>query len=59
MQWYWCLKHERAEEGAGCAADQRLGPYETKEAAESYADRVEARNERWEAEDRRWEGDEG
>jgi hypothetical protein len=32
-----------------------MGPYETKEAAEHWKDRVEARNEQWEREDREWE----
>ena len=57
--WYWCPHHGRAEQGAaaGCAPDQRLGPYESQEAAEHWRDRVEARNEKWDAEDRAWEGD--
>lgn len=53
-QWYWCLRHERAESEDGCAASQRLGPYATREEAENYADRVKARNQRWDAEDKRW-----
>lgn len=56
--WYWCMRHNRAEEaGAACAADDRLGPYESKDAAEHWKDRVEARNEKWDEEDRAWTGD--
>lgn len=25
--WWWCLKHSRVEEDAGCALTDRLGPY--------------------------------
>jgi len=57
-RWYWCLRHTRAEDaGSACAADDRLGPYESKEAAEHWRERVEARNEQWDAEDRNWSGD--
>jgi hypothetical protein len=56
--WYWCLRHDRAEEAAGaCAADDRLGPYESKDAAEHWRERVAARNEQWDEEDRAWSGD--
>ncbi|HEX2700021.1 MAG TPA: hypothetical protein VHM89_07425 [Acidimicrobiales bacterium] len=56
--WYWCLRHGRAEAAASaCAADDRLGPYESQEAAEHWKDRVEARNEQWDEEDRAWSGD--
>ena len=57
--WYWCLKHGRAE-GAedGCPPEDRMGPYESREAAEHWKDRVDARNEEWEREDREWSGEE-
>ena len=55
-QWYWCLKHQRAEAGEGCAASQRLGPYDTQAEAENYAERVKNRNQRWDADDKRWKG---
>lgn len=57
--WYWCLRHDRAEEaGAACAADDRLGPYDSKDAAEHWRDKVQARNEKWDQEDRAWSGEE-
>ncbi len=57
--WYWCLTHRRAEEeDGGCRPDERMGPYDSREAAEHWKDRVEARNEAWEQEDREWSGEE-
>ncbi|MBA2317490.1 MAG: hypothetical protein H0V93_06890 [Euzebyales bacterium] len=55
--WYWCLAHERPEQGTGCRADNRLGPYESREAAVNWKARHEARAERWKAEDRAWDRD--
>lgn len=54
---YWCLAHERVEEGARCRAAERLGPYSSAEAARSWNERVAERQEAWDAEDERWEGD--
>ncbi|MGR6997520.1 hypothetical protein ACU686_04420 [Yinghuangia aomiensis] len=31
--WYFCLKHHTAEQGAGCRALDRLGPYPDRAAA--------------------------
>lgn len=57
--WYWCVRHNRAEDGANaCRADDRLGPYESKEAAENWRTLVEARNDQWDEEDRAWSGEE-
>jgi hypothetical protein len=57
--WYWCLKHGRAEGAdSDCPPEDRMGPYESKEAAEHWKERVESRNEKWEREDREWEGEE-
>ena len=56
--WYWCLKHTRAEPAATvCPPDDRMGPYESREAAEHWKERLDARNDVWDAEDREW-GDE-
>ncbi len=54
---YWCLTHERVEQGAVCRATNRLGPYETAAAARAWRDRVEGRDEDWAAEDERWHGE--
>ncbi|MPZ72196.1 MAG: hypothetical protein GEU74_03040 [Nitriliruptorales bacterium] len=55
-KWYWCLRHNRAESVDRCGADLLMGPYESREAAERYAETAKAREDAWEAEDERWEG---
>lgn len=58
-RYYWCLSHARVEEGQNCRAADRLGPYDSPEAARDYRDRVERRNEDWKAEDERWDDGDG
>ena len=54
-QWYWCLDHQRAEPHATmCRAAERLGPFDSEEAARSWKSKSEARNEEWDAEDEEW-----
>lgn len=48
-QWFYCIKHGTTEQGAGCRATDRLGPYPTREAA---AHALESAAERTRAEDR-------
>ena len=56
--WYWCFKHARPEpEGEQCAAEDRLGPYPTREEAVNWRDKADARNERWKQQDREWAGE--
>ncbi len=55
-QWYWCIKDQRAEQGLGCRAQDRLGPYATQEEAINWRESVKRRNKRWDAEDERWSG---
>lgn len=58
MAFYYCLEHGRVEEGADvCRADNRLGPYPTRQAAENWRDGVERRNEVWDEQDEAWEDD--
>lgn len=58
-QWYWCLHHGRAEPASSpCPPAERMGPYESRAAAEHWRERVEARNEQWDEEDRKWSNDE-
>lgn len=58
MQWYFCLDHDRAEpEGEACKADNRLGPYASREEAEAWRERVESRNDDWDEQDEKWEGE--
>ena len=54
--YYWCLEHQRVEQGTVCKAVNRLGPYGSEEEARSWSERVEGRNDAWEAEDERWHG---
>ncbi len=57
-QWYWCLHHQRPErEGEQCQADDRLGPYRSREEAVRWKEKAEARDERWKAQDREWDGE--
>ncbi len=56
-QWYWCLRHKRAEPAAtACKADLRMGPYASEAEAARYAETAQAREDSWEAEDERWKG---
>lgn len=56
--WYWCLRHQRVESGTGnCPPEDRMGPYESEDAARNWKDRVDSRNEKWEKDDKDWEGD--
>ncbi len=48
--WWYCLNHASAEEGVGCAATDRLGPYSSQADAERA---VELARERTAAEDER------
>jgi hypothetical protein len=58
-QWYWNLKQGRAvpasERGP---ADDLMGPYDSKDEAERWRERLDERNEQWEQADREWAGEE-
>lgn len=54
-EYYWCLTHHRVESREGCKAADRLGPFDSAEAATNWRATYEARNEKWEAEDRKWD----
>lgn len=43
MTYWWCLTHSTVEQGEGCPNKERLGPYETREQAESTLARTRAR----------------
>jgi len=57
--WYWCLKDSRAESGetGTCPPEDRMGPYDSREAAEHWKEKVESRNDKWDKEDREWTGE--
>ncbi len=52
--WWYCLKHNRVEEGPSCANAERLGPYHSRTEAEHALERVRERNEEWQRDDERW-----
>lgn len=54
-RWYHCVEHDRVEPEVGCPVKNRLGPYESREAAEEALERVKVRNAAWKSEDQRWE----
>lgn len=57
--WYWCMRHQTAEQGQGCRALDRLGPYATAEDARNWRQSVERRNRSWDDADDRWERGKG
>ena len=50
MQWWFCLIHKAVEENEGCANASRLGPYETREFAETAIERISKRQEELDSE---------
>ena len=54
QEWWWCLRHGRVEQDPDVRADERLGPYESAEAAAAWRERNEARDKRWDDDDQRW-----
>ncbi|WP_017622400.1 hypothetical protein [Nocardiopsis chromatogenes] len=57
QRWWYCLKHDRVEKGAGCPNKFRLGPYADEASAAGALHTVAERNEAWEASDDPWEQD--
>ncbi|MDI2128601.1 hypothetical protein [Yinghuangia seranimata] len=56
-EWYYCVRHNKVEEGPECRALDRLGPYATRSEAEHALELVRERNEAWEG--RGDDGDDG
>ncbi|MFF7139827.1 hypothetical protein ACFZB5_01140 [Streptomyces nodosus] len=52
-EWYYCLVHQKVEEGPECPAKDRFGPYATRREAGHAMDIAQERNEEWET-DPRW-----
>lgn len=55
-QWWFCLRHQRVEQGDGCPNNERLGPYATSTEAEGALHRAAERTEAWES-DPDWNDD--
>jgi len=51
MQWWFCLIHKAVEEGESCPNASRLGPYETRDLAETAMDRMSKRQEELDTEE--------
>jgi hypothetical protein len=54
-EWYYCLRHRRAEQSKRCWFADRLGPYPDRATAERALEIVRARNLREDARDSRWQ----
>ncbi|CAL9547584.1 MULTISPECIES: hypothetical protein [Streptomyces] len=52
-EWYYCLKHQKVEEGPECPAKDRLGPYDTPGEAARAIETARTRDEEW-RKDPRW-----
>lgn len=52
-EWFYCLKHQKVEEGPECPAKDRFGPYGSREEAAHAMDIARERNESW-RNDPRW-----
>ena len=57
MSFWWCLDHGRVEDGDGCPNKNRMGPYDTREQAESVLERTRARTAAEDARDEEERGD--
>jgi hypothetical protein len=55
--WWFCLTHMRVEGDEGCPNKDRMGPYETEEAAANALKTAAERNKAWQDQDRDWDGD--
>jgi hypothetical protein len=52
QHWYFCLKHNTVEGDDGCPGKDRLGPYDSREAAANALEKVKERNREWDAQDK-------
>ncbi|MET8676386.1 hypothetical protein ABZW18_01970 [Streptomyces sp. NPDC004647] len=57
-EWYYCLKHQKVEEGPECPALDRMGPYANRAEAEHAMQIAAERNLEWEN-DPRWHDNTG
>ncbi|MET7535666.1 hypothetical protein ACFVY1_06175 [Streptomyces sp. NPDC058293] len=52
-EWYYCLEHQKVEEGPECPNKDRFGPYATHAEAEHAMETARERNLEWET-DPKW-----
>ena len=50
-KWWFCLAHQRVEHGPGCPGKDRMGPYDSEEAAAGAFELARRRNEAWRRQD--------
>jgi hypothetical protein len=55
-QWWFCLSHQRVEQGPGCPNGERMGPYDSAEEASTALQRAAERSESWDS-DPKWNDD--
>ncbi|OPF73386.1 hypothetical protein VT50_0228650 [Streptomyces antioxidans] len=55
-EWYYCIEHQKVEEGPECRAADRLGPYASPEEAARAVETVRERDAEW-RNDPRWRDD--
>ncbi len=53
--WYFCLKHQQVEQDGGCRSVDRLGPYDSRDAAAEALEIARQRTEAHDEADRRWD----
>ena len=51
MRWYFCLEHQQVEPEDGCANAERLGPYDSEQAARQALERAAERNDAFDDDD--------
>ena len=51
MDWWFCLKHMRAEKGTDCKGEDRMGPYATEQEAANALQTARERTAKRDAED--------
>lgn len=52
-EWFYCLEHQKVEEGPDCPGKDRFGPYASREEAAHAMETAQERNLEWEN-DPRW-----
>jgi hypothetical protein len=52
-EWFYCVRHNKVEEGPECRALDRLGPYASRAEAEHALETARERNQQWES-DPQW-----
>ena len=55
-QWWYCLVHNKVEPEEGCPNSERLGPFDSPEAAGKALEIAAKRNEEWDAREDEWNG---